>query len=109
MAPAFGDVLSEQETVKAAKAAAADPALMRGNTDENPMERRIVTLVWRVAYKTTIQSKLNRSYGLIEGINSLSQINWQRQICEAGRGPPLRWRGLFGACPRVSPRPAKPP
>jgi len=50
MAPALGDVLSEQETVKAAKAAAAEPALMRVNTDENPVERRIVTLVWRVAY-----------------------------------------------------------
>jgi len=50
MAPALGDVLSEQETVKAAKTAAAEPALMRVNTDENPVERRIVTLVWRVAY-----------------------------------------------------------
>ncbi|PYO46801.1 MAG: hypothetical protein DMD72_11795 [Gemmatimonadetes bacterium] len=94
MAPAFGDVLSEQETVKAAKAAAADPALMRVNTDENPMERRIVTLVWRVAYKTTIPSKLNRSYSFVEGINSLSQINWQRQICEAGARPSFALAGL---------------
>ena len=81
---------------------------MRVNTDENPVERRIVTLVWRVAYKTTIQFKLNRSYGLVEGTNSLSQIDWQRQICEAEARPSFALAGLVRG-PRVFPRPSKPP
>src|SRR5438105_10528180 len=71
-ANASGDVLSEHETLNAATTAAAEQALKRVNRDENPVERRIVTLVWRVTYKTTTHPKLNRSYGLLYALNPLS-------------------------------------
>src|SRR5438477_12819420 len=76
-----GPVLSTQEKI-VARMRADDPTLRTRENPEYPVERRIVTLVKRVTYKTTTRPKLNRCYGLLYGLNSLSQINWQSQICE---------------------------
>ena len=56
----LGEVESEQERAAARTIAAAKPALTRLETVENPVGRRIVTLMKRVTYLTTIPPKLNR-------------------------------------------------
>src|SRR6195256_2010227 len=77
-----GEVASEQERAIARTRALAEPALMRLKYAERLVERRIVTLVWRVTYKTTTRPKLNRCYGHLEGLNPLSQTHSERQFCD---------------------------
>jgi len=54
-----GEVLSEHERSVARTADPAKPALIRLKDPKNPVERRIVTLMKRVTYLTTIRPKLN--------------------------------------------------
>jgi hypothetical protein len=53
-------VLSKQERITASNIATAEPALRSLKYPESPVERRIVTLMMRVTYKTTIPTKLNK-------------------------------------------------
>jgi hypothetical protein len=54
-------VLSEQDRVVAMAKAPATPTFRRPKEPENRVERRIVTLIERVTYKTTTRPKLNSS------------------------------------------------
>ena len=78
----LGEVASEQERAIARIMALAEPALRRLKYVERLVERRIVTLMWRVTYKTTTCPKLNSSYTLLEGLNPLSQTDCERQFCD---------------------------
>ena len=75
-------MLSEQERIVASARAPEKPAFRRLKGLENRVERRIVTLIGRVTYKTTTCPKLNSSYAPLDGPNPLSQTRYERQICD---------------------------
>ncbi len=101
-------VRSEQERIVARTKAPAKPALRGLKRPENRVERRIVTLIERVTYKTTTRLKLNSSYGHLGGINPFSQTYFERQFCDGTStlqsfSPPIKTAMIaFWICRRFS-------